>query len=202
MRFLQLLGLGLAFIAGSVQASTVHVFNSAGQLTGANGVVVNGEIYNVKFSGDACITAFNGCTSNDDFTFHTATDAIAASTALLEQVFVDLPGHALDSNPFLTKGISANSYNLAWVITPYEINGKGIPGLVLAQVMRNSTLEYNDWSDFCDCGYRNNQELQATETYAVWSVGEVSAVPVPAALPLMASGIAAVGFASRRRKSA
>ncbi|PQA85649.1 hypothetical protein CW354_22225 [Marinicaulis flavus] len=46
------------------------------------------------------------------------------------------------------------------------------------------------------------KDLSASFLTINYTVPEVSEVPVPAALPLLLSGIAGLGFASRRRKSA
>ena len=73
-----------------------------GQLVGATGVSVNGVLYDVEFVDGSCVTLFNGCDDPGDFVFTSGTEALAASQALLDQVFLGI----YDTNPELTAGCS------------------------------------------------------------------------------------------------
>jgi hypothetical protein len=188
----------LIFISSVSQASVTHTFDVSGKLTGANGVTVSGLTYNVSFMSGNCIEVFSGCNSNDFFQFHTSAEALNASKELLNQVFVNISGYDLDTNPFLTSGVKANPYNLAWIITPYAINGKGYAGLVLTQVARNSSTEASDWASLCDCGMWDYQKTQNTETYAVWSLA-IQPVPEPANVAMIVLGIGLLLSLQRNR---
>src|ERR1700761_9483198 len=91
-------------MAPSVKAATLEI-NSSGQLTGAEGVLIDGSLYDVTFEDGTCTALFNGCNSASDFTFNYTT-APDAAHALLNQVFVDEPGHPFNSDPDLTFGCS------------------------------------------------------------------------------------------------
>ncbi len=92
--------------AGSTNAATLNV--SGGQLLGASNVFVGGNLYDVAFVDGTCIALFNGCDSAADFTFTTQADALAASQALLDQVFLDGGAGAFDSLPAITNGCTSN----------------------------------------------------------------------------------------------
>ncbi len=88
-RFLALVVLVLGWTVTSVHASALLVV-SGGILTGAKGVDVGGTLYDVEFMDGTCVALFNGCDNPaTDLTFTTQADALAASQALLDQVFLD-----------------------------------------------------------------------------------------------------------------
>jgi hypothetical protein len=84
-------------VASGAQAATLNVVD--GQLMGASGVNVDGNLYDVQFLDGTCIGLYNGCDEISDFTFQTEASALLASQALLDQVFLDSPEGMFDSNP-------------------------------------------------------------------------------------------------------
>lgn len=74
-----------------------------GTLLGAQGVAVLGAEYDVAFVPGSCNDLFSPRCDRRLFAFQTASDADAASQALLDQVFRG----AFDDIPFLTRGCSA-----------------------------------------------------------------------------------------------
>src|SRR5262245_15153036 len=96
--FCALVSLGI--VPFSADAAPILI-TSNGELVGANGVLVNGTLYDVEFVGGGCPD--NGCDELSDFTFQTFAASSAASQALLDQVFLDggTVATAYDSNPAL-----------------------------------------------------------------------------------------------------
>ncbi len=192
----------LALSAGLLLASATHaatdVYNAQGTLLGVDGVQVNGARYDVRFSAGTCISVFAGCSKQSAFAFSSQADALTASQDLLQQGFLQPAGNPIGSDPFHIAGIQTNGAGRAWLITPYALNGKGYPHLVLAQVALLQTTGV-DSATLCDCGYWDYQQTQAIETYAVWSP---AAVPEPGTEALLGAGFAGlVGLAARRRNA-
>jgi len=72
-----------------VAALPILEVDATGKLTGATGVDVDGSLFDVVFLDDTCRDLFDGCDDPSDFVFQTSVEALTASIALLEQVFVD-----------------------------------------------------------------------------------------------------------------
>ena len=94
-RILALLTVGL--LEGLAVASAATLIVSDGELIGATGVNVDGQLYNVEFLDGACTELFTGCDSAADSAFRDEGAAVRASQALLAQVFVDGPAGPFDS---------------------------------------------------------------------------------------------------------
>ncbi len=101
---------------------------SGGILTGASGVNVNGTLYDVAFREGTCADLFSGCDQNSDFIFsNPSNDGTLlgnAMLALLEQVLIDSPLGAFDSNPALTYGCYVASE--CRIISPLFVNGSSM----------------------------------------------------------------------------
>jgi hypothetical protein len=193
----------LALVAGGAQAATLNVVG--GQLMGAFGVDVGGILYDVAFVDDTCIQLFNGCDESSDFTFTGSTSAGArlAAQALLDQVFLDGPSGAFDTQPELTNGCEAASFAACSVFIPwlYESpspgfryanslnadtnsgdNGNGQGSIVLSyadSIVLSSTLDV--------LGYAN--------VYSQWNT---TVVPEPSTALLLGLGL--LGMAGRSRQ--
>ncbi len=96
----------LVFTAPSMVFAATLFVDSTGQLTGATGVIVNGEPYDVEFLDGTCVDLFTGCDALSDFTFNTVEEFSAAAQALFDSVFLDGPQGMFDSIPSLTNGCS------------------------------------------------------------------------------------------------
>ena len=107
------------FAASSAQAATITV-DASGILLGATGVTVSGQMYDVAFIDGTCADAYGVC-DEAHFVFTTESAALAASWALLDQVFLDGGLGNFDSDPTLTNGCFFP--NNCWALTPYQIMG-------------------------------------------------------------------------------
>jgi hypothetical protein len=104
--------------ASSASAATLNV--SGGQLLGAFGVDVGGNLYNVDFLNGTCIALYDGCDDVSDFTFQTFAAADLASQALLDQVFLN-GADLFDTAPELTNGCNPLQGEVLCVaITPFD----------------------------------------------------------------------------------
>ncbi|RDH80890.1 MAG: hypothetical protein DIZ78_17665 [endosymbiont of Escarpia spicata] len=86
--------LGLVLFTAPSHAAVTQV-NGSGEVTGATGVLVSGNLYDVEFFIGTCLDVFTNCVEgNHDFAFSTASDAAAAAQAIFDQVFpVNTAGH-------------------------------------------------------------------------------------------------------------
>jgi len=181
------------FSVGVAGAASLVI--GGGLLTGATDVDVNGTLYDVTFINAPCNTSFNGCDDNSDFTFQTAAGSIAASQALIDQVFIGV----YDTDPTLTYGITA-SYGRAY--TPYELPGFLNGESLLSYAAYNLAGASLDVISPPSYWYVDEEiEIWDNTVLAKWSIAsDVSVVPLPAALPLYGAGLAVMGFIGWRRK--
>lgn len=178
---------------------------------GASDVNVNGALYDVQFLDGTCENLFNGCDDNSDFTFsnplNDGTQINAAMTALLEQVFLDSPLGAFDTNPALINGCILSVQCIAQ--TPLFVNvagnGLGITAAANRDVVLNAQVNAADHIT-AGGGQRsydttNNVQFNPAAdgiVYAVWS--DTTVVPVPPALWLFGSGLLALIGVSKRKR--
>jgi hypothetical protein len=181
--------LALAFLAMPAPAATLVV--NGDELEGADGVLVNGVAYNVRFVDGSCFSLYGGCDALGDLPFTTQADADAASQALIDQIFIAANG-AFDTDPELTAGCEEDDF--CAIFTPY---GFIIPTIVQFSVAGNSpTLDPV-------LGTTGEPGLDTTDrsddVFAVWERATV-AVPEPSALAVLVGAAAGV-LAGRRRRS-
>src|SRR6056297_1647524 len=119
------------FIGGGAHAATLRV--EGGQLIGASGVEVNGALFDVTFQDGSCASLYDGC-KPELLTFSTQDGAIAASRALLDQVFVNTRDGRFDDDPSLTRGCFANLY--CEILTMFDISDS----LFAAGIAQNQDL--------------------------------------------------------------
>ncbi len=185
---------------------TLNINN--GTLFSAFDVNVNGALYDVEFKDGTCIELYNGCDQRSDFVFSQPEDdgeyGQLASTALLEQVFINSSLGAFDTNPILTNGCTSSTE--CFVMTPIFMSASSLQTILAV----NTALISNDGSNLNNdhLGGHPRQKLFDSSTtttspnsdkrvYAVWS--PVSEVPVPTAVWLFGSGL--IGLVGVRNKS-
>ncbi len=206
-----LLVLVLLFTGGHVvEAAMLHIEN--GQLTGATGVQVGLDVYDVEFLDGTCIEIFSGCNDISDFLL-TSMEAEMASTALLRQVF----NFKFDSDPSLTFGCenSAIFYGPSpcSVLTPYkQLISVGRPAEsvgVIETVNRHNRLIKDILTGelkpsppdvvLSDATFSRTSYTGSRHVWAQWSVP--AAVPVPNSVLLMATGLLGLGGVQWWKKS-
>lgn len=173
-------------------AGPLLVIDAASQkLIAAKGVVVAGLSYDVEFLDGTCQLLFAGCDEASDFIFgNDLNQHRLASTALMEQVFRDIPALGrFDSFPELTEGCS--DVTECSVLTPMYVNGS----TVVAHSFMNYVVDSFD-DEILDQTYLAatlGLEQFPSFTWAVWR--PASTVPAPAVFWL---GFAALLFWRRR----
>lgn len=175
-----------------VQAKPVLVLDSNHELLGANGVVVDGWSYDVRFVESSCDFIWSGCV-RDRFLFKSEAAATAASHALLDQVLLDIAPHLqFDTVPWATYGIEGD---YAQIITPFDSCNTPYQCVYKSVWAFNSSNPDHDQVFTVGVGQgQANFSMKSTpvSTFAVWTVSE------PTSLTLLVIGIA--GFAFHRRK--
>lgn len=109
-------------LSSAVSAATLQV--AGGQLFRASGVLVDGQLYDVAFMDGSCADLYSGCDELSDLVFQAEAAAILAGQALIDQVFLDIPGlGSFDTDPELTNGITYPSGGAA--LKPFALQGDG-----------------------------------------------------------------------------
>jgi len=195
-KIIQNIGLGTIMLVYSVISNSATLIVENGVLMGATGVDVNGVLYDVQFLDGTCIELYGGCDEISDAPFANAFDtglAIAANTALLEQVLIDSPLGSFDSSPDLTNGCFVAENCTTFTL----VENRGLLGLTY---LVNRDL--NNVDTATGAGPLN----PASDTsifspdganYAVWSQSAV--VPIPGTVWLFGSGLLGlIGVAKRK----
>ena len=164
-----------------------------GQLTGANGVSFNGQLYNVAFRTGSCDEVFNGCHAANDFDFSTRLEAQQAAQALLDQVFVTLDGIDYDTDFGRILGC-ASEYNACGSWVPYGTSNGSVQFAVAQQT--------DSFGDIVQAGSAQRYENPFLANYARFTLADVGGVPEPATWAMMIGGFGMVGAAARRRAPA
>ena len=216
------MAVGLAMTAPKASAIDFVVDNN-GLLTDAKGVQVGGSLFDVSFIDGTCISVFDGCDEQSDFTFDNLADAEAASQALFDQVFVVNPDNGddydLDAGVIAGCGLAGgcnirNPYGLfdggSFVKQYLTIN-------IYAPSDSDTALDYLEEIDILNNasggpipypitpGYDTGPGLVgATDVWVKWTPASTTSPPPPAKTPepgaLLGLGLTALVGAAAKRK--
>lgn len=195
--------LGLAL--GQAHAALLQVDSGSGKLVGATGVMMDGISYDVRFLAGSCNSVFDGCDPSLDLFFVTGTSALAASQALLDQVFIGENhgdpslGGFFDSWPGLTQGCTLAAYDLCMALTPY---GFEIGTSLLQSGFATNYGSASLLSDVASLGTTGGGgvETSGIQTFAVWSLSPVNGVPEAPTLALLCAGLLALALHHRSHR--
>ena len=183
-----------AFAALGVAAATpansaTLIIDGNGILTGANGVNVNGTLYDVSFLDGTCAAVFEGCDSQSDITFTTPASATAAANALLQQVFIGI----FNTNTALIRGCSDTTRCYAFI--PQSVNAGAAYGAAALNFPN-----FSDGTSFFSTQSAFNSTSTPFYTWAKFTLAPVAAVPEPATWLMMLLGFGAIGYTMRSKK--
>ena len=204
--------LAVALLLVCCFATTAHsavelVVTENGLLAGANGVIVQGMSYDVRFRDSSCADLYSGCDEDSDFVFATDAAALAASQALLDSVLVDGPAGRFYTDLWRIAGCHNFGEHYDWCIvyTPFAGFADGpwadldFHGIAYARVTTDSTLStsgaalmFSDWANSYHIRDRG-------ATLALWQVSAPLDVPEPTTLALLGLGLAGIGLSRRKQ---
>lgn len=182
-------------LSAHASAAPILQVNSNGLLTGAKGVSVLGKLYDVTFVGGSCASIFNGCDGNSDFTFQTWLDSSAASTALLDQVFLDGPAGDFGSKPNNVAGCYSSDY--CHFAVPYILLTGDWYHASTAVIFAGASPK--DSLGSISTSRNNDFKYSKNVTFASFELVEAE-IPEPTSIALISLAMAGLAF-SRRRKS-
>lgn len=162
----------LLFYSNQTSAAVIQLKFINGELIGADNLVVNNRLYNVRFIDGSCVSLFEGCDEASDFIFKTRVEAAEAARVLIEKVFIDSPNLLLDTRPQLTRGCESDGIVPQCIVSTVIFENSAITTLTI-----NGSNNSSDWAQ----GYFAGAETIFDTTkennlvYAKWQAVSVSA---------------------------
>lgn len=194
-KFLTTAMIAMGLSAAPAAAATL-ILDGDGRLTGATDVNVGGSLFDVEFVDGTCTEVFGVCATSS-FTFQTQADALAAATALGDQVLLNGMLGNFDTDLTATFGCDATSTNCRFIV-PYSVQAVGN-----VQQLANVSFLNRPGTDAIlttplGIGSTNTESVFARFSPAVVVPG---AVPEPSTWLMMLLGFGAIGATLRRRKT-
>jgi hypothetical protein len=200
--------------------ATVQLDWSGDVLTGAQGIVVDGQTYDVQFENGSCLAVFpDQCelSAPDLFTFTTKAEATDASEALLPWLPL-APQGSLNSTFSITSfalapdtnSISSIGYIAGCITAPATFEdrchvqtpyGTGQNAVFFAAVVQGIVGNRNATPFVIDPSQGIYDDQTSSQTWAVWTQ-ETTAVPEPATLAILGAGAAGLGGARLKKQAA
>ena len=200
----------LVFLTATVmtQATSAAILNVSGSgiLTGAQNVTVGTTLYDVEFRDNGDVYDIFGDPPAWDV--HNYNTALIFSMALMQQVFLDGPQGAFDSDPSLIAGCESTTTNACIAATPFRLSQFGQEILSSNSIFASQAINYTIALDSAGVpptidGFRNTA-VPSLVSFATFSGGvfadwSPSAVPIPAAVWLFGSGLLGLIGVARRK---
>jgi hypothetical protein len=195
-----------ALSVSSANATVTLIVNGSGILTGATGVMVSGQSYDVTFADGTCAGVYGSC-SNTSFDFTTQVLARSAAQALLDQVFVDGPQGNFDSNT--TKVFGCGNASECSTYIAWNLASATVVNLVKAVNLTGTTADPSTGktADFVGPYSISPTDDTSGSSSLNWARFALSApatsdVPEPATWAMMIGGFGMIGAAMRRQRKA
>ena len=183
-----MLAVGLSI--GAAQAATLTVVD--GKLTGATGVTVGSNVYDVIFLDGTCFSIFDGCDNEfDDFDFNDVSSAKLAAQALFDQVLIDGPDGSFDTIPSLTAGCESGPLDCTTII-PYDAHTASV---FLVAAPQNT----DSFDNIVTFSFLTLTDTNSEARYNFADFTLVSTVPIPPTILLFASSLLGLGAVTWRR---
>ena len=185
-------------ITPAASAATLIV-DGNGQLTGAQGVDVQGTLYDVAFAEGTCTTSNDACGR----IFGSANQALLAAQALLDQVFINTSLGNFDSSPFLTSACGVAGPGACNANVAYSFSSFGSIQTVISATAQNASA--SPFGDLDSVRITNATRLTntANSPSTFWAVFSNSRIPSPVPEPgtwlMMILGFGAIGGVMRGR---
>ena len=179
-------------ITSSANAAT-YITDADDQLISIQGIEYRGSLYDVEFVDGRCTELFSGCDDLSDFTFQSGRDAGGMANLLKNDIILNRPEGAFDSNPALTLGCTFSVQ--CQMIIPFGFTSTGEFRYAAFLNGRTDTVIYEALSPTRDLA------IEGTRTFARFSPATATgAVPEPSTWALLILGFFCVGAGLRRGK--
>jgi len=185
MKIISGLFMAAALLAAAPAVAATSIV-TAGKLTGASGVKIGNLLYNVSFVDGSCGTVYGKCETSS-FDFKNVDDALAAVSALFEQVLIGnysrRPGDVFGCGAFTCDTYVAFGLDL------------GEARIAIASNRRSNQIGFDG---YLPTNYSTTAE--PTANFARFTLQAAAAVPEPATWAMMLIGFSMIGGAVRYRR--